>query len=125
MQRSNSRYRRMLRRLPAELAEILAGLSADYRVLHGVSQYMGWSGEIQIGSRRFTLISEGGRVCLSERSMPSSTWPGVGSPGSLLPKEVAGVLNRMVERRRECAEVLTRVPFEDERRRGLRSWFTR
>ena len=96
MQRSNSRYRRMLGRLPAEFAEILTGLSADYRVLHGVSQYMGWSGEIEIGSRQFSLISEGGRVCLSERNMPSSTWPGVGSPGLLLPQAVAGVLNQIV-----------------------------
>jgi len=96
MQAANSSYRRMLRRLPAEFVEILSELSSDYRVLHGVSQYMGWSGEIEIGSRQFTLISEGGRVCLSERSMPSSTWPRVGSPGSLLPHEVAGLLNRIV-----------------------------
>jgi len=86
----------MLRRLPAEFVEILAELSADYRVQHGVSQYMGWTGEIEIGSRQFTLISEGGRVCLSERSMPSSTWRGVGSPGLLLPQEVASVLNQIV-----------------------------
>jgi hypothetical protein len=66
MQEDNSKYRRMLKRLPAELREILDALKSRYTVESYAPQYLGWAAEVRVSSHRFQLVAEFKHIVVSE-----------------------------------------------------------
>jgi hypothetical protein len=65
MQKENSKYRRMLKRLPADLKQLLGKLKKPYRVEHCTTDGRGWIAVIDIETQKISIASEYGRLFLS------------------------------------------------------------
>ena len=94
----NSKYKRMLSRLPEEIQKILEGLSSEYLVDNYTAQYMGWSVDIVIGSQRFNLVKEWHQVFISIDNKEGSKylWPEKGQDKNLGIEHVAKVINAQI-----------------------------
>ncbi|WP_126452463.1 hypothetical protein [Sulfuriflexus mobilis] len=94
----NSKYRRMLNRLPEDIKTILEGLGSEYIVENYNPQYMGWSVDIVIKSKRFNLVKEWHQVFISEIKNEGNIhlWPEKDKKSNLELENVAGVINELI-----------------------------
>jgi hypothetical protein len=94
----NSKYRRMLGRLPEDIKTIIAGLGSEYIIENYISQYLGWSVHIVIKSKRFHLVKEWHQVFISEITNEGSShlWPKNDQTTNLGLENVAEVINKFV-----------------------------
>ena len=94
----NSKYRRMLSRLPEDLKNIVEGLESEYIVENYTPQYMGWSVDVVIRSKRFNLEKEWHQVFVSEVSNEGNNhlWPKENQKNNLGLENVAGVINGLI-----------------------------
>jgi len=88
----------MLNRLPEDIKTILEGLSSEYIVENYNPQYMGWSVDIVIKSKRFNLVKEWHQVFISEIKSEGSIhlWPEKDQKSNLELENVAGVINELI-----------------------------
>ena len=98
MHNMNSKYKRMLRRLPEDIKTILDGLASVYLVENYSSQYMGWHVDIVIGSQCFNLVKEWHQVFISINNKEGSKhlWPEKGQDKNLGIEHVAEVINAKI-----------------------------
>ncbi|MEW8256276.1 MAG: hypothetical protein AB2747_18100 [Candidatus Thiodiazotropha taylori] len=88
----------MLNRLPEDIKTIIEGLGSECIVENYISQYMGWSVDIVIRSKRFNLVKEWHQVFISETTKEGSNhlWPKKDQTNNLGLKNVAEAINEFI-----------------------------
>ena len=99
MRLENSKYRRMLKRLPDDARAILDLLEEhDYYVENYSSQYMGWSMDVLVNAKRFNLVKEWDQVFVSEvaETGKHQIWPKEIETDVYEPKNIAHAINTKI-----------------------------
>jgi hypothetical protein len=92
MRLGNSKYRRLLKRLPDDAKAILESLEEhEFFVENFSPQYMGWSMDILVNSKRFNMIKEWHQVFVSEVAETGihQIWPKEKETDEYEPKNIA------------------------------------
>ena len=99
MRLENSKYRRMIKRLPDDVKAILESLDGNDWYLEKYSpQYMGWAMDVLVDSKRFNLVKEWHQVFISEinESGMDKFWPKDEETKNYEPKDVANAIRAKI-----------------------------
>jgi hypothetical protein len=94
----NSKYQRLLSRLPDELLAVLGKTLANWKVLSYKPGGPGWVADIEIKGRKFRLSSEYNYIGVEE--LLGSSFRGITPPEdqrkSISPEQVAALINEAI-----------------------------